>query len=535
MNRFGCHGVLAVCLATATGIANSEVLYTLPFESGAPTYGTGWTYPAGSDFQSMQVTGQGWSGTNGHKLITLNGRRQYNSGWVFDPAPSDGWQNGDIVYVRFRVKYDANFRWDGAGSMQNKMVDFGTSDRGSRVILHQERPHSTTACGLPDSYYPNYGALSVKKNIGEPCTPPVPITYDTWYHVQFAVQSSTTSSSGDGYFKLWVNNNDFNNPSSQVFNVNITTDDWNSSWDFGGFITDAPARDQGFIVDDFQVATTFDPNWGSGSSTPAASVPDPAPTPEPTPAPTPVAATGNMGLPFTSGLETGNFSEWNGFGVTGAITASAQNPAQGNYAARIQLTQGTHSEGYVEHRFGDFYNIGLDKVEEAYLELDSKFDPGYVWPGDSQKIAILNLTNGTDSQRRYQVYVYVDRNGRYAVDHSDIANWRFYGLPQNVGNAVSVREGQWDHLKLYVRLNTPGLSDGVVQLWINGQLKVSYNSVNIRGGTNYGMGKLIVGSYATDASGSNGIQWWDNVMLSPIDPDITAIARPNAPVLRSIQ
>jgi hypothetical protein len=141
----------------------------------------------------------------------------------------------------------------------------------------------------------------------------------------------------------------------------------------------------------------------SGTSPPMTSptpapmpTPAPAPSPSPSPAPSPSA---NNGLPFASGVETGDFSEWNGFGVNGAITIASQQCTSGAYCARIQLTQGTHSDGYAEHRFGDFYNIGLAKVEEVYLRLFSRFDSGYVWPNDSQKIAVLNLTDGTSSLR----------------------------------------------------------------------------------------------------------------------------------------
>ncbi|MHA1962659.1 MAG: hypothetical protein ACW99U_20905, partial [Candidatus Thorarchaeota archaeon] len=238
------------------------IIHNMTFESGAPDYNSDYTYPPDGHFISEQVIGQGWNGTNGHHFITLNGERQYNFGWASSIQPPSGWNDGDRVFVRIRLKYDSNFRWDGAGSMQNKMVDFGSDSLGGRVILHQESPHPTTGCGLDDSYKPHYGSLSVKRNIGAPCTPPVPITYDIWYHVQFEVQSGE-----DGYFKLWVNNNDYANPSSEVFGVRLTTAHWDDSWDIGGFTTDAPIRDQGWIVDDFQVATTFDPNWSGKMAT----------------------------------------------------------------------------------------------------------------------------------------------------------------------------------------------------------------------------------------------------------------------------
>jgi hypothetical protein len=183
---------------------------------------------------------------------------------------------------------------------------------------------------------------------------------------------------------------------------------------------------------------------------------------------------------------------------------------------------------YANKNFGDWFTLGGTKVEEVWLRFYSKFSAGMVWPNRSQKMAIFNLTNGVDNERRYQVYVYVDPDGYYAVDHSDIANWRFYGLPQNVGTAVPARGDQWDKIKLYVRLNTPGQSNGIVRMWVNDQLKVEYTNVPIRANTSYGMNRLILSNSATQQAVSSGYQWWDSWRLSLTDPDQSATA-PAAP------
>lgn len=69
-----------------------------------------------------------------------------------------------------------------------------------------------------------------------------------------------------------------------------------------------------------------------------------------------------------------------------------------------------------------------------------------------------------------------------------------------------VSSGQWDKLKLRVRLNTPGVAGGIVELWVNDELKLSYSNVNIRENTNYGINGFILSSYSTDATGGNGTQ-----------------------------
>ena len=234
-------------------------------------------------------------------------------------------------------------------------------------------------------------------------------------------------------------------------------------------------------------------------------------------------------LPFSSTFEGGNFSEWDGFRNTTGVTIESSG-CQSGRCARAPLVTGTTSDNYGDFYFGDHVSSGGSKVEEVWLSFYSKFDSGITWPNRSQKLAIINLTDGVSSERRYQVYAYVRPNGEYAVDKSDIATWTFTGLYQNVGGAAtSVRLGQWDKLKLYVKLNTPNQANGIVRLWVNGTLKVDYANVDIRAGTSMGLNKLILSSYATQGSGSAGVQWWDSFKLQATDPDAGTAVLPNPP------
>jgi hypothetical protein len=225
-------------------------------------------------------------------------------------------------------------------------------------------------------------------------------------------------------------------------------------------------------------------------------------------------------LPWTSTFEGGNFSEWNGFRNTTGVTIESSG-CQSGRCARAPLIAGTTNDNYGDFHFGDHSTVRGAKVEEVWLKFYSRFDPGSVWPNRSQKLAILNVTDGQSLTRRYQIYVYVRPNGQYAVDRSDISVWEFFGLYQNVGTPAAVRFGQWDKIKLYAKLNTPGRADGIVRLWVNDQLKVQYTDVNIRKNTAYGFGKLNLSSYSTQAGGSNGAQWWDSFQLSATDPEST--------------
>lgn len=232
------------------------------------------------------------------------------------------------------------------------------------------------------------------------------------------------------------------------------------------------------------------------------------------------AAQTNTGLPFTSSFELGDTSEWVQ-GGQGTFTATTTgDPTEGSYAVYAPLTSGTNSDNYRDFIFGDHVNYGADPVDEVWLEVDSKFNSGYTWPDNSQKIIIINLTDGLVTDRRYQVIIQVNSSGEYVVDNTDIGDWIFNGNVQNRNlPASSVRFDEWDNLKLHAKLNDPGSANGEIRLWVNDVLKIEYTDVDIRESTSYNMNKLILSTYATTSSGSDGTQWHDNVSLYDVDPD----------------
>jgi hypothetical protein len=228
-----------------------------------------------------------------------------------------------------------------------------------------------------------------------------------------------------------------------------------------------------------------------------------------------VAGAQSSRLPFVSTFDGGTFSEWDGFRNTTGATIVNSGCFSGR-CLRTPLVANTTSDNYGDFHFGDYFSVDGPKIEEVYLRLYSKFDAGSI----TNKIAIINLTDGTNNTKHYQVYVHTGNGEGYGVDHSYFTQWRFFHLRQNIGTAVTPRVGQWDKLKMYVRLNTPGQSNGIVRLWVNDQLKMEYTNLNIREGTSYGMGKLNLSTYqSADRATSNGVQWHDDFMLSTTDPD----------------
>jgi hypothetical protein len=234
-------------------------------------------------------------------------------------------------------------------------------------------------------------------------------------------------------------------------------------------------------------------------------------------------------LPWQSNFDQGNASEWDGLADVTGVQWMSSGCVSGR-CLRAPLIANQGNDNYADFYFADHMRFGSAgrKVEELYLSLYVKFDPGYTWANRSQKIAIINLTDGVTNDRHYQVYFYVTPQGQYAITNSDIDRWLFWGIFQNIGTPSPVRFGQWDKLKLYVKLNTPGQANGIVKMWVNDVLKSDHNNINIRFNSSMGMNKLILSSATTQLNGGTGGQWWDNFKLQTTDPDAGAVA-PNPP------
>lgn len=246
------------------------------------------------------------------------------------------------------------------------------------------------------------------------------------------------------------------------------------------------------------------------------------------------------GLPFRSSFEAGNFNEWNG-GLDATMVVTSETATDGTRSVRSTMTAGRSTDNYKDYVFGDHARVGGTGITVAngiWLTFDSRFDTGFVFGSNVHKIAILNLEN-ENSRRRYQIIINVWSDSReYFVEHlkwnaDGSFNRAMPGMPQNVGSAVPARLGQWDHLKLFVKPNTSGQSNGVVRLWVNGVLKTEYTNVALREDTSYMPNKLIMSNYVS-VTNTSGVQRWDNFILQETDPEAGAAPRPSPPVLQEV-
>jgi hypothetical protein len=246
-------------------------------------------------------------------------------------------------------------------------------------------------------------------------------------------------------------------------------------------------------------------------------------------------------LPFRSSFEAGSFGEWNG-GLDATMTVTGTQATDGSRSAQSVMVAGQTTDNYKEYVFGDHPRVGGSPVtttQGMWLSFDSKFDSGFQFASGAivHKIAIVNFED-SNSRRRYQLLlnVYVPERV-YFFEHlvwnaDGSFNRSNTGISQNVGTRAQVRLGQWDKFKIFIKPNTPGRADGVVKMWVNGELKLDHSTIAIRDNTSYNPNKLIMSNYVNSASAA-GIQRWDNWYLGETEP--AATVRPNPPVLDRVQ
>lgn len=242
-------------------------------------------------------------------------------------------------------------------------------------------------------------------------------------------------------------------------------------------------------------------------------------------------------LPFTDGFESGDFRAWTTGQTPGFIVTSPGDSSQ--YAARGTNTLGAGISYYQEAVFGDHPRArGVAVTNGLWVKFAHKFDAGFTLGSTFayHKTLLINFEDSSD-RRREQIILNVFGISRYgSLGEYLIENihWNEDGsfgrgqlFTQNIGAPVAYRSNQWDTIKIFIRPNTVGLSDGVVRVWVNGTLKIEHVNVSIRlTGTNP---NLVIVGYHAPATDIQGTRWWDNVTISETDPDTTSARVPRPP------
>jgi len=118
------------------------------------------------------------------------------------------------------------------------------------------------------------------------------------------------------------------------------------------------------------------------------------------------------------------------------------------------------------------------------------------------------------SQKDMQAILEVSNSGQFIVTIKK-EDWNFFGTAyQNVGTPITISSNTEYKLLMYIKLNDPGVSNGIVRLWINNELKIDRDDIVF---LDYSIPRrinnLLLSGYDNPNSPDNKIQYWDDVKL----------------------
>jgi len=255
--------------------------------------------------------------------------------------------------------------------------------------------------------------------------------------------------------------------------------------------------------------------------------PTTSPTPVTTPVPPPAggvcAFNSTNGIVFASSMERSNWYQLANRGNSASVLApylpnrvyktypsdyvsAVNNPVRrGNWAQQFQNVAGTHEPLYS-------FKFALPRSDVYYWRFYRQYEAGYQFTCESKAFVVsahnpitFTLPAGQypDGTNEASCFLQIMPNCWYdnsagtrrCFDPENVNNRgepvlycyhldqpTGYGekLRQNIGTPTYIAGGQWNDFQIMMKLNTPGQANGEVKLWINGELKLYYNTIRFR-------------------------------------------------------
>lgn len=177
---------------------------------------------------------------------------------------------------------------------------------------------------------------------------------------------------------------------------------------------------------------------------------------------------------------------------------------------------GEYTEMYVSYwvKFSDNFTFTLGGKlpglagSEDVEQNDNEFSGKLMWRDNGKMEFYLHPTSsGVD--------------GSSSSDAGKIRGW------WNRDGQAYLRKGEWEHIEIYYKLNTPGSANGVMKGWLNGELKGQKTNVEFRGSgeSNIKINQFFFSSFfggnESYAPSSPQYAWFDDFRVSPTRMNVT--------------
>ncbi|MFV0591428.1 MAG: hypothetical protein ACK5M7_08590 [Draconibacterium sp.] len=187
--------------------------------------------------------------------------------------------------------------------------------------------------------------------------------------------------------------------------------------------------------------------------------------------------------------------------------------------------------------FGDFPGEGTvirkgEHFDEIYWRVYVKHE--YGWEGAPAKMSRATSIVASNRWRQAMIsHVWSGRGNSITLDpargvldqtdsvitrhYNDFEKLKWLGNSPNSTFQISATEesGYWVLVESMAKLNTPGKSDGIAKLWIDGRLEAERNNLNFRGSyTQHGINAVFLESYWNEGAPKTENRWFDNFVVS---------------------
>lgn len=232
-----------------------------------------------------------------------------------------------------------------------------------------------------------------------------------------------------------------------------------------------------------------------------------------------------------SALESNYFEVDRAGGRFGVVSGTS---VGGNASLKGTYTPGNEGAGNVKWSFGRTpvspRNYTDKDYTDVYWRVYAMVAPG--WQGNAMKItraiqfAASNWaeasTNMLWEDTASGLSIGIDpvsgvKNGTVVTTkYNDFANFKWLGhVSATTPIYSSANQGKWFCIETRMKLNTPGQSDGVGAVWIDGKLEAEKTGIDYRGTyTQYGINAIFLENWINSGPSQQQVRYFDNFVVS---------------------
>lgn len=220
-----------------------------------------------------------------------------------------------------------------------------------------------------------------------------------------------------------------------------------------------------------------------------------------------------------------------------SVEATSGTPDPSN-ALKITFPSGWGDAGEPAH----CWNVFGSQEEEMYVQYYFKYSSGYQFHGTDNKQTYYWQGSGSVGN------FYISVNGSRKINMIT----QTYATNRHTPNASynpTINPGQWYKLSARFKMNTPGVLNGICQIWIDDQLVLNHNDIGYRSSSQAGIGfremtiTPVFGGTGGTAKTQTDYQWYDHTIISTEQPGSFPVlpipsnknSNPNPPVNLNIK